>query len=114
MKLKTKPDRTAAQKIPTSLDAAASDTAPDARDLYRRMLIIRAVEERLARSHQKGLIHGACHTYVGQEAVAAGICANLRPDYADFSTHRGHGHSLAKVLEPFARIAELYGRSEGC
>ena len=47
---------------------------------YRRMQIIRLCEERLAQSHQRGLIHGACHTYVGQEAVAVGVCANLRPD----------------------------------
>jgi 2-oxoisovalerate dehydrogenase E1 component len=114
MKLKTKPSKTGPAGNPISNDAASPTVTPDARDLYRRMLIIRAVEERLARSHQKGLIHGACHTYVGQEAVAAGICANLRPDDAVFSTHRGHGHALAKGLEPFALIAELYGRSEGC
>ena len=50
--------------------------------LYRTMLLIRRCEEQLARSHQRGLIHGACHTYVGQEAVAAGVCAHLRPDDA--------------------------------
>jgi len=114
MKLKTKSSKAGPAKTPTSNNAASPGAMPDARDLYRRMLIIRAVEERLARSHQKGLIHGACHTYVGQEAVAAGICANLRPDDAVFSTHRGHGHALAKGMEPFELIAELYGRSEGC
>ena len=48
-------------------------------DLYRGMVLIRKCEEQLARSHQKGLIHGACHTYVGQEAIAVGVCAHLRP-----------------------------------
>jgi TPP-dependent pyruvate/acetoin dehydrogenase alpha subunit len=46
--------------------------------LYREMQLIRTCEERLAKSHQRGLIHGACHTYVGQEAVAVGVCAHLR------------------------------------
>jgi len=82
--------------------------------LYRRMRLIRLCEERLVKSHQRGLIHGACHTYIGEEAVASGVCANLRPDDAAFSTHRGHGHALAKGLEPRQLIAELYGRQTGC
>lgn len=81
---------------------------------YRQMLTIRLVEERLARSHQRGLIHGACHTYVGQEAIATGVCSQLLKTDAIFSTHRGHGHALAKGLEPGALIAELYGRETGC
>jgi 2-oxoisovalerate dehydrogenase E1 component len=82
--------------------------------LYRQMLLIRRCEEQLARSHQRGLIHGACHTYVGQEAVAVGVCAHLRPDDVVFSTHRGHGHALAKGVPPAQLIAELYGRESGC
>ena len=82
--------------------------------LYRTMLVIRAVEERLAKSHQAGLVHGACHTYVGQEAIAAGVCAQLQREDAVFSTHRGHGHALAKGMEPGSLIAELYGRESGC
>lgn len=82
--------------------------------LYRTMLTIRMVEERLAKSHQQGLIHGACHTYVGQEAVAAGVCAHLHEADAVFSTHRGHGHALAKGMEPRQLVAELYGRETGC
>ncbi|HZJ15350.1 MAG TPA: dehydrogenase E1 component subunit alpha/beta [Chthoniobacteraceae bacterium] len=78
------------------------------------MQLIRTCEERLAKSHQRGLIHGACHTYVGQEAVAVGVCAHLRRDDAVFSTHRGHGHALAKGLDPRALFAELYGRATGC
>src|SRR5438105_11620689 len=83
-------------------------------ELYRQMVIIRRTEEQLARAHQRGLIHGACHTYVGQEAVAAGVCAHLRTDDAVFSTHRGHGHALAKGVSPEQLIAELYGRATGC
>jgi 2-oxoisovalerate dehydrogenase E1 component len=78
------------------------------------MQVIRQCEEQLAKSHQRGLIHGACHTYVGQEAIAVGVCAHLRPDDAVFSTHRGHGHALAKGLPPHELIAELYGRESGC
>ena len=82
--------------------------------LYRTMQIIRQTEEELARCHQKGLIHGACHTYVGQEAIATAVCAQLTHRDAIFSTHRGHGHALAKGLEPLQLIAELFGREAGC
>ena len=82
--------------------------------LYRTMQVIRQTEEQLARLHQRGLIHGACHTYVGEEAIAAGVCAHLRTDDVVFSTHRGHGHALAKGLAPEALIAELLGRETGC
>ena len=82
--------------------------------LYRTMLVIRMVEERLAKSHQRGLIHGACHTYVGQEAIATAVCSHLGKEDAVFSTHRGHGHALAKGMEPQQLIAELYGRETGC
>src|SRR5688500_18340415 len=82
--------------------------------LYRTMQVIRQTEEELARCHQRGLVHGACHTYVGQEAIAAGVCAHLRPDDTAFSTHRGHGHALAKGVPPLQLVAELYGRSNGC
>src|SRR5215216_494383 len=82
--------------------------------LYREMLVIRRTEEQLARAYQQGLIPGACHTYVGQEAVAVGVCARLRPDDVVFSTHRGHGHALAKGVPPREVIAELLGRATGC
>ena len=82
--------------------------------LYQQMVLIRHCEERLVKSHQKGLIPGACHTYIGQEAVAVGVCAELNQDDMVFSTHRGHGHALAKGLEPRELIAELYGRATGC
>ena len=82
--------------------------------LYRQMQIIRQCEEQLARSHQRGLIHGACHTYVGEEAIATGVCAHLGSKDVVFSTHRGHGHALAKGVPPRELIAELFGRSTGC
>ena len=82
--------------------------------MYRTMQIIRRTEEELARCHQRGLIHGACHTYVGEEAIAAGVCGHLTKDDVVFSTHRGHGHALAKGLPPRELMAELFGRATGC
>ncbi len=82
--------------------------------LYRQMLTIRRTEEQIARSYQAGLIPGACHTYVGEEAIAAGVCAHLRRDDTIFSTHRGHGHALAKGVPIGELIAELFGKSTGC
>jgi len=82
--------------------------------LYREMVNIRRTEEQLARSYQSGNIPGACHTYVGQEAVAVGVCAHLRQDDVVFSTHRGHGHALAKGVPPREVMAELFGRATGC
>ena len=83
-------------------------------DLYRTMQVIRQCEEELARCHQRGLVHGACHTYVGEEAIATGVCGHLDKTDVVFSTHRGHGHALAKGLEPRQLIAELFGRETGC
>ncbi len=82
--------------------------------MYRQMQTIRRCEEHLARAHQRGLVHGACHTYVGEEAIAVGVCADLRADDVVFSTHRGHGHALAKGVSPGALAAELMGRETGC
>lgn len=82
--------------------------------LYRQMLVIRRTEEQLAKAHQAGLIPGACHTYIGQEAIATGVCANLTAQDPVFSTHRGHGHALAKGVPPREVMAELFGRVTGC
>src|SRR5579859_3620305 len=95
----------------------STDVLPDnapALELYRQMLIIRRCEEQLAKSYQAGMIPGACHTYIGEEAVATGVCAHLRHDDAVFSTHRGHGHVLAKGVPPRELIAELFGKATGC
>jgi pyruvate/2-oxoglutarate/acetoin dehydrogenase E1 component/TPP-dependent pyruvate/acetoin dehydrogenase alpha subunit len=96
------------------MSATVSITTDLRLQLYRGMQLIRQCEEQFARSHQRGLIHGACHTYVGQEAIAVGVCAHLRRDDVVFSTHRGHGHALAKGLPPRELMAELYGRQTGC
>jgi 2-oxoisovalerate dehydrogenase E1 component len=82
-------------------------------DLYRTMLIIRLTEEELARCHQRGLVLGACHTYVGQEAIATGVLSHFSAKDVVFSTHRGHGHALAKGAHPRELMAELFGRATG-
>ena len=87
---------------------------PELLALYRQMMLIRRCEEQLARSYQAGHIPGACHTYVGEEAIATGVCAHLRREDAVFSTHRGHGHALAKGVPARQLIAELYGKATGC
>ncbi len=81
--------------------------------LYRQMLMIRRSEEQLVKLYAAGKIYGACHTYIGEEAVATGVCAHLRHDDVAFSTHRGHGHALAKGVAPRELIAELMGRATG-
>lgn len=82
--------------------------------LYELMLTIRQVEERLAEALLDGEIRCPVHLYSGQEAVAAGVCANLDADDYVFGTHRSHGHYLAKGGNLDAMIAEIYGRRTGC
>ncbi|MBC8447764.1 MAG: dehydrogenase E1 component subunit alpha/beta [Chloroflexi bacterium] len=82
--------------------------------LYRQMLVIRHCEQQLVRLYAAGKIYGGCHTYTGEEAVATGVCAHLRPNDMVFSTHRGHGHALAKGVTPAELIAEVMGRATGC
>lgn len=82
-------------------------------ELYRTMTRIRAFEEAAETGAREGLVKGAVHLSVGQEAVAAGICLNLRRDDLITSTHRGHGHTIAKGADPRAMMCELFGRAGG-
>ena len=82
--------------------------------MYLTMLRIRKLEERVAELISRGEIICPCHLYIGEEAVAAGICANLRKDDWVFSTHRSHGHYIAKGGDVKALMAELYGKATGC
>ncbi len=81
--------------------------------LYRTMQLIRRFEEYAASLYAKGDIKGAVHLYTGEEAVAAGVCANLRPDDFITSTHRGHGHLIAKGGDVRLMMAELFQKSTG-
>jgi pyruvate dehydrogenase E1 component alpha subunit len=82
-------------------------------NFYRRMLLIREFELRAINERRAGLIPGFIHSCVGQEATAVGACAALRPDDVITSTHRGHGHLIAKGGEPRYMMAELAARSTG-
>lgn len=82
--------------------------------IYRSMLTIRRTEEQLVKLYAGGKLYGGVHTYIGEEATAAGVCAHLRDDDTVFSTHRGHGHALAKGVTPGELIAEVMGRATGC
>jgi pyruvate dehydrogenase E1 component alpha subunit len=81
--------------------------------LYRTIRLIRRFEERAIELVRSGDIVGGIHPYIGQEAVAAGVCAALGPDDLVTGTHRGHGHVLAKGSDPARMMAELTGRVTG-
>ena len=83
-------------------------------DAYRQMLIIRKFEEAIRGMYQQGKIRGSFHPCVGQEATAVGGCWPLRQDDAMSCTYRGHGHALAKGLNPRAAMAEMLGKATGC
>ena len=81
--------------------------------MYRQMLAIRLFEERVNDLYTRALMPGLAHLYIGQEAVAVGVCEALRPDDYVTSTHRGHGHCLAKGADPRRMFAELLGKEAG-
>ncbi len=81
--------------------------------MYRTMLTIRRFEERAAADYRDKLIPGLIHSYIGEEACATGVCVNLRRDDKIVSTHRGHGHCIAKGADVRRMMAEIYGRSTG-
>jgi pyruvate dehydrogenase E1 component alpha subunit len=80
---------------------------------YRRMATIRAFEERLHEEIAKGEIAGFTHLYCGQEAAAVGVCDHLSDEDFIVSTHRGHGHCIAKGVDVKGMMQEIYGRSTG-
>jgi acetoin:2,6-dichlorophenolindophenol oxidoreductase subunit alpha len=82
-------------------------------DLFQTMVKIRRFEERVSQLFAEGYIPGFLHLSIGQEAVAAGVCANLREDDYITSTHRGHGHCIAKGADVKKMMAELFGKETG-
>jgi len=82
--------------------------------LYRTMVRIRAFEEKLFFLFSTRAMPGSMHQYDGQEAVAAGVCARLAPEDYVSSTHRGHGHCIAKGADLKAVMAEMFAKSTGC
>ena len=82
-------------------------------DFYRTMLRIRLFEERIVYMYARGEVPGLAHLSIGQEACAVGTCANLREDDYISSTHRGHGHVIAKGADVKPMMAELFGKIDG-
>ena len=82
-------------------------------EMLRSMQTIRRFEERASDDYQAGAIYGVVHCYIGEEAVAVGVCSALNRDDQIISTHRGHGHCLAKGADLNRMMAELYGRQTG-
>ena len=81
--------------------------------MYRQMMQIRVFEEKVNDLYTRALMPGLAHLYIGEEAVAVGVCEALRPDDYITSTHRGHGHCLAKGAELDRMFAELLGKEAG-
>ena len=91
--------------------APASDISRDQLlRFYRQMVAIRLFEERVNDLYTRALMPGLAHLYIGEEAIAVGVCEALnRDDYVN-STHSGHGHCLAKGASPNLKFAELLGK----
>ena len=82
--------------------------------LYEKMVLLRRFESAAQTACRKGETPGFLHLYIGEEATAVGVCAHLRPSDWITSTHRGHGHALAKGMAPRILMAELFGKRDGC
>jgi TPP-dependent pyruvate/acetoin dehydrogenase alpha subunit len=104
------------------MEALQKDIQPDTTtyprefllDLYERMLLIREFEEQVKFLFLSGSMPGTIHQCQGQEATAVGVCSALNPDDYITSTHRPHGHALAKGLTPLEILKELFGKGTGC
>ena len=88
-------------------------TAEKQFEMLRSMQRIRRFEERASDDYRSGDIYGVVHCYIGEEAVAVGVCSTLKRDDQIISTHRGHGHCLAKGADMKRMMSELYGRQSG-
>src|ERR1700678_2229664 len=100
----------------TVSDATPANTGLGAEKLlrlYRQMMAIRVFEEHVNELYTRALMPGLAHLYIGEEAIAVGVCEALRADDYITSTHRGHGHCLAKGASPKLMFAELLGKEAG-
>ena len=101
-------------KNPTVTQAAIDIPSATLREMYLIMLKIRRFEEKIIELYPAQEMKTPVHLYIGQEAIATGVCVNLAKDDYIFSTHRGHGHYIAKGGDLKLLMAELYGRRTGC
>jgi len=104
----TTPANNTPQRPCASLDANAL------LGLLSQMMLIRRFEERCAQSYQQAKVGGFCHLYIGQEAVAVGSIAAIRPDDPIITAYRDHGHALARGMDPKYAMAEMFGKATGC
>jgi pyruvate dehydrogenase E1 component alpha subunit len=105
------PGRPARPSRPKGLNP---ERAAEYREWMRQMLLLRRFEEKAGEAYSLGKIGGFCHLYIGQEAVAVGSIATLRPDDYIICAYREHGHALARGMSSRAVMAELYGKATGC
>src|SRR5438034_4168088 len=96
------------------LEETGTLSREDLRECFREMLLIRRFEEKVEERFRAGELPGFLHVAIGQEAVAVGVCQALDDGDVFASTHRAHGHTLARGTHPNAVMAELYGKLEGC
>ena len=96
------------------VEEKGSLSSEELRDLFRDMLLIRRFEEKVEERFRAGELPGFLHVAIGQEAVAVGVCRALEDSDVMASTHRAHGHTLARGTHPNEVMAELYGKVEGC
>jgi TPP-dependent pyruvate/acetoin dehydrogenase alpha subunit len=96
------------------VEEKGSLSSEELRDLFRDMLLIRRFEEKVEERFRAGELPGFLHVAIGQEAVAVGVCRALEDGDVMASTHRAHGHTLARGTHPNEVMAELYGKLEGC
>ncbi|GBD31447.1 Acetoin:2,6-dichlorophenolindophenol oxidoreductase subunit alpha [bacterium HR33] len=99
---------------PATVTELNPEQRPFYHELLRQMLLIRVFEERAGEAYAQGKIGGFCHLYIGQEAVAVGAIAALRPDDYIFASYREHAHALARGTSARAVMAELFGKVTGC
>jgi 2-oxoisovalerate dehydrogenase E1 component len=95
-------------------DVPSSLKKEDLLAFYETMILLRRFELTAQSQLKKGEMPGFIHLYVGEEATATGVCAHLRPTDWITSTHRGHGHVLAKGMPPKILMAELHAKATGC
>jgi 2-oxoisovalerate dehydrogenase E1 component len=118
VKASTKRAQTVAQPVASpvrkKVSAGKIPAKAECLRLYEKMFLLRHFEQTAGALYKKGEMPGFIHLYVGEEATGVGICAHLRTDDWITSTHRGHGHALAKGMPARSLMAELYAKETGC
>lgn len=115
--MKMSPSKARISRVPPAAKKQADGVVPSKAEclqLYEKMFLLRHFEQMAGALYKKGEMPGFIHLYVGEEATGVGICAHLRNEDWITSTHRGHGHALAKGMPARSLMAELYAKETGC